>query len=117
MEKTVILNHAECGYDYFVTVGKMIVACGRRGVNKLDILRVIVVADNSKKTYSFLGRLGLVPAELTFDVHVDIYLGDGSVLEVHSSEAKFLKKLLPYIWELQRNPRVEFYGNTKGGRR
>lgn len=118
MEKTVILNQEECGYTYFATMGKTIIACGMKGgVRKLDILRVIVVADESKKKYSFLGRLGLVPAEFEYEVHVDIYLNDGSVLEVYSTEAKFLKKLLPYIWELHRNPRMEFYGNTYSQRR
>ena len=111
MEKTTILNQEVCGFNYFVTVGKMIIACNRQGgVKKLDIIRVIVVADNSKKRYSFLGRFGLVPPEFTFDVDVDIFLGDGTKIEVHSSEQKFLKKLLPYIWELNKNPRVEFYG-------
>lgn len=113
MEKTVILNQDVCGYSYFATMGKMIIACGvKGGVRKLDILRVIVVADDSKKKYSFLSRMGLAPAEFEYDVHVDIILADGSVIEVHSSEPKFLKKLLPHIWELHRNPRVEFYGNT-----
>ena len=113
MEKTVILNTQQCGYSYFVTVGKMIIACGALGnIKKLDIVRAVVVADRSKKQHSFLSRMGLVPAELTFDVDVDIYLGDGSRIEVHSSEPKFLKKLLPYIWELHKNPRVEFYGKS-----
>ena len=119
MEKTVILNQEECGYSYFATIGKTIVACGLKGgVRKLDIIRVLVIKDNSKKHYSFLSRFGLCPAELKYNVDVDIYLGDGSVIEVRSSEAKFLKKLLPYIWELHKNPRIEFYGNTylNGGR-
>ena len=118
MEQTVILNQETCGYSYFATIGKTIVACGLKGgVKKLDILRVVVVADNSKKKYSFLSRMGLVPAEFVYDVDVDIFLGDGSVIEVHSSEPKFLKKLLPHIWELHRNPRVEFYGNNSLRRR
>lgn len=119
MEKTVILNSEACGYSYFVTIGKTIIACGTGGnVHKLDIIRAVVVADNSRKKYSFLSRFGLIPAELEFDVDVDIHLGDGSIIEVHSSEPKFLKKLLPYIWELHKNPRIEFYGNSylKGGK-
>lgn len=121
MEKTVILNQDECGYTYFVTMGKTIVACGMKGgVKKLDILRAVIIDDSSKRKYSFLARMGLVPAVFEYDVLVDIYLGDGSIIEVHSSEAKFLKKLLPHIWELHRNPRVEFYGDTNlrvGGNR
>lgn len=115
MEKTVILNREECGYTYFATMGKMIMACGvKGGVRKLDIIRVIIVADESKRMYGFLSRLGLAPTQFKYDVHADIYLDDGSVIEVYSTEPKFLKKLLPYVWELHHNPRVEFYGKTKG---
>ena len=118
MEKTVILNQDECGYTYFATFGKTIIACGvKGGVRKLDIMRVIVVADESKRKYGLLSRFGLVPAAFEYEVHVDIYLDDGSVLEVYSTEPKFLKKLLPYVWELHRNPRVQFYGDTKNNRR
>lgn len=119
MEKTVILNQAECGHSSIVTVGKMIFAYSMKGgTRRLNIERVLVVANNSKKHYGFLSRFGLAPAELTFDVDLDIYLTDGSVIEVHSSELKFLQKMLPYIKELQRNPREEFYGKKykQGGR-
>ena len=119
MEKTVILNQKDCGYSYFTTIGKVVIACGvKGGVRKLDIKRVIVISDNSKKRNGFLSYLGLAPAELVYDVDVDIYLKDGSIIEVHSSEPKFLKKLVPYIWELHKNPRVQYYGNTylNGGR-
>lgn len=115
MEKTTILNQVDCGYSYFVTIGKTIFACSLLGgVKKLDIQRAIVVAENSKKKHSLLSRFGLVAPEFRFDVDVDIFLTDGSKIEVHSSEAKFLKKLLPYIWELHKNPRTEFYGNLGG---
>lgn len=111
-EKTVILNQAECGYSYFVTMGKMIIACGKGGVQKLDILRVIVIADNSVKHVSFLSRVKLAGPEINYDVDVDIFLNNGVKLEVHSSESKFLKKLLPYVWELKKkNTRMEFYGD------
>lgn len=114
VEKTEIINKAACGYTYFVSVGKMILACGiKGGVKKLDIVRVIVVGDSTKRRYTFLDRLGLGSPTIKFDVDVDIYLADGSIIEVHSSEPKFLKKLTPYIWELKRrNPRIQFYGGT-----
>lgn len=112
MEKTVILNQTECGYSYFVTMGKMIIACGKGGVQKLDILRVIVIADNSVKHISFLSKVKLATPEINYDVDVDIFLNNGVKIEVHSSEPKFLKKLLPYVWELRKkNPRMEFYGD------
>lgn len=115
MEKTEILNSEDCGFDYFVTVGKMIIGCGLRGgVKKLDIIRVVVVGNQTKKKSSFLSNIGLAKADYLFDVDVDIHLADGSLIEVHSSEPKFLQKLVPYVWELQRkNPRVEFYGKTQ----
>lgn len=113
MEKTVILNQNNCGFTYFMCIGKTIMACGwKGGIKKLDIKRVIVISNKSRKNYGFLSRFGLAPAELEYDVDVDIYLQDDSVIEVHSSEPEFLRKLLPYIWELHKNPRVEFYGNT-----
>ena len=116
MEKTEILNTEECGFSYFTTVGKMIIACGLRGgVKKLDIIRVIVVGNQTKKKSSFLANIGLCKPELNFDVDLDIFLADGSKIEVHSTEPNFIRKLTPYIWELQRkNPRIEFYG-LRGG--
>lgn len=120
MEKTVILNKKECGYSYFVIVGDAIIACGlSAGAQKLDIMRVMVVADESKRKHSGFGIFGHGADEMLYDVDVDIYLADGSKIEVHSSERKFLKKLLPYVWELHKNRRVEFYGDTtlKGGKR
>ena len=117
MEKTVILNQNVCGYTNFITIGKAVIAYGiKGGVKKLDIERAIVVANNSKRKYGFLSRFGLTPAEFVFDVDVDIYLKDGSVIEIHSSEPKFLKKLVPYIKELHKDVREVFYNRTNGGR-
>lgn len=116
MEKTVILNKEECGHTSITTIGKMMFACSLKGgVTRLDIKRVVVVANNSKKYYGFLSRFGLAPAEITFDVDMDLYLTDNSVIEIHSTDPKFLQKMLPYIYELNKNPREEFYGTTKGG--
>ena len=114
VERTEILNQAECGYNYFVTMRKAIIAVGLKGgVQKLDIIRVIVVADNSAKPVSFLSKLGITKSDINYDVDVDIFVANGAKIEVHSSEPKFLKKLLPYIWELKRNnPRIEFYGDV-----
>lgn len=108
--ETVILNRDKCGYKSLTTIGKMIFAYGLRGgVTRLDISRVLVVAENSKKRYSFLSRFGITQPELIFDVDMDIYLADGSIIEVHSTDPKFLNKMLPYIWELHMNPRADFY--------
>lgn len=115
VEKTVILNQQTCGYTNFITIGKTIIAYGMKGGTKRlnkHIDRVIVVANNSKKQYGFLSRFGLANPEFMFDVDADIYLKDGSVIEIHSSEPKLLQKLVPYIEELHRNPRVRFYGDT-----
>ena len=119
MEKTVILNQQACGYTNFITIGKTIIAYGMKGGTKRlnkHIDRVIVVANNSKRKYGFLSRFGLTSAEFVFDVDVDIYLKDGSVIEIHSSEPKFLKKLVPYIKELHKDVREVFYNRTNGGR-
>jgi len=111
MEKTVILNKEQCGYSYFVTMGKTIIVCGHKGTRKLDILRVVVVSDNSIKRPSFLGRQLISSPAIDYDVDMDVYLTDGTEIQIHSSEKKFLRKLMPYIWELRRkDPRIEFYG-------
>lgn len=110
MEKTVILNQNKCGYSAFLTLGKAIIAYGNKGgVKKLDIHRVIVVAENTRKKYGFLSRMGLEAPAVEFNADVDIFLTDGTLIEVHSTEPAFLKKLLPYIWELRKDPRKEFY--------
>lgn len=112
MEATQILNTTECGYNYFVTVGKTIIGCGLKGgVKKLDILRVVIIQDNSVKPNTIWSKLGLSKANIAYDVDADIYTADGNRIEIHSSEEKFLRKLMPYVWELKKkNPRVEFYG-------
>lgn len=112
METTKILNTEKCGYSYFITVGKAIIACGLKGgVHKLNIERVVIVADNSVKNSGVLHTLGLSKAEYLYNVDADIYLEEGNVIAVHTSEEKFLQKLLPYVWELEKeDPRVEFYG-------
>lgn len=110
MEQTVIINSQECGFTFFNTLGKTIFGCGMKGgIQKLYIKRVIVVAENSRRKYGFLSRAGLAPAEFIYDVDVDIYLEDDTVIQVHSSESGFLKKLLPYVWELNEDPREAFY--------
>lgn len=116
MEKTVILNQQACGYTNFITIGKTIIAYGMKGGTKRlnkHIDRVIVVANNSKKQYGFLSRFGLANPEFMFNVDADIYLKDGSVIEIHSSEPKLLTKLLPFIKELHKDPREKFYGKTR----
>ena len=112
METTEILNSSECGYTYFITVGKTILGCGLKGgVQKLDILRVVIVQDNSVKNQSIWSKLGLTKDKIAYDVDADIYTADGKKIEIHSSEPKFLDKLMPYVWELKKqNPRIEFYG-------
>ena len=111
MNKTIILNKEECGYSYFVTIGKTIIACGLGGTRKLDIIRAVVVADNSVKNPSFLSRQLICKPHILYDVDVDLFLADGTLIKIHSTEKKFLRMIIPYVWELRRNdPRVNFYG-------
>jgi len=119
VEKTVILNSTECGYTYFITVGKAIIGCGLYGgVHKLDIKRVLVISDKSRRQCGTFNIFGSNIRDMTYDIDVDIFLTDGSKIEVHSSDRNFLKKLLPYVWELHTDCRTEFYGRNKnkGGR-
>lgn len=101
--ETNVLNKRSCGVDYFITLGKHIYGCSwRNGVKRLRIERVLVLADQTKKKTTLASKLGLENATLQFDVDVDIYLDDGRKIEVQSSDPQFLRKLVPYIWELQR---------------
>lgn len=118
MSKTVIVNKDKCKYTDFICVGKEVIAYSwKGGIKKLDIKRVIVVNNKTQKKHNLLSFCGLVNAELVFDVDLDMYLQDGSVIEIHTTDPKFLNKLVPYIWELNRNTREEFYRTAKNGRK
>lgn len=111
---TTILNADECGYKEFMTIGPLIWGFnGARGNQRLHIMRVIVVQDNTSKDESFWCKLGFAPPQFHWKVDLDIYLEDGTQIQVHTTEPKFLKKMEKYIWELQQQRRhVEFYGQN-----
>lgn len=114
--QTKVLNADELEFDsidlYFGNV------CGVRynrfkgldGVpKKLDIVRVIVVQDNTKKESTMWSRLGLDKPITHVNADVDVYLTDGTCIQVNSSDTKLLKKLMKFVWEVGTDPRVKFY--------
>lgn len=105
---TRILNVDACGFREFMSIGKIVWGFGgSKGDQRLHILRVTVVQDATKKTGSSL----LGKPYFSWDVDLDIYLEDGTKIEVHTTDEKFVRKMMPYCWEIQqKNPRVNFYG-------
>lgn len=117
---TKVLNARKVGFDnidlYF---GKV---CGEKhnrfgglaGVpKKLDIVRVIVVSDNTKKESTIWSRWGLDKPIKRVNADIDIYLKDGTCIQVNSSNEKLLKKLMKFVWEVNADPRIKFYRKMK----
>ena len=114
--QTKVLNAEEVGFDnidlYFGRV------CGEkhnrlggldRVPKKLDIVRVIVVSDNTTKESTIWSRWGLNKPITKVNADVDIYLQDGTCIQVNSSNKKLLKKLMKFVWEVTADPRIKFY--------
>ncbi len=106
---TRILNTSECGYVDFFSIGNIIWAngpLGSRVSDRLEIQRVIILQDATTKVGSTLfGKI-----IYKWDVDLDIFLENGVKIEVHTTDEAFLRKVRPYVWELQKkNPRVGFY--------
>ena len=76
---------------------------------KLDIVRVIVISDNTTKESTIWSRWGLDKPITKVNADVDIYLQDGTCIQVNSSNEKLLKKLMKFVWEVNADPRVKFY--------
>ena len=114
--QTKVLNAEEVGFDnidiYFGRVyGEKHNKLGGLdgGPKKLDILRVIVVSDNTTKKSTILSRWGLDKPITKVNADVDIYLRDGKCIQVNSSDERLLKKLMKFVWEVNADPRVKFY--------
>lgn len=114
--KTKVLNVNESGFDtielYFGSI------CGvkynkLKGLaeipKKLKIIRVIAISDNTRKEYTFWSRIGLAKPVIHLNVDMDIYLDNGTCIQINSSDEKLLKKLMKYVWEINADPRVKFY--------
>ena len=117
--KTKVLNANELEFDsidtffgriYGVTHNKV---KGVQKLQKLNIARVIVIQDNTKKESTFWSRWGLDKPITQVNADVDIYLTDGTCIQVNSSDTKLLKKLIKYVWEINLNPRIKFYKKMK----
>ena len=114
--QTKVLNAEEVGFDninlYF---GKVYGEKHNRlgGLDeipkKLNIVRVIVVSDNTTKESTIWSRWGLGKPIIKVNADVDIYLQDGTCIQVNSSNEKLLKKLMKFVWEVNADPRVKFY--------
>lgn len=113
--KTKVLNANELEFDsidtffgriYGVTHNKV---KGVHKLQKLDIARVIVIQDNTRKESTIWSRWGLDKPITHINADVDIYLTDGTCIQVNSSDVKLLKKLMKYVWEIKADPRVKFY--------
>lgn len=106
---TRILNSAECGYTNFFSIGPMIWAQGPIGSfvsDRINIARVIIIQDATKESRS----LFLAKPIMYWNVDMDIYLDNGTKIEVHTDDGGFIKKMMDYVWELQKkDPRVDFY--------
>ena len=104
---TKVLNTDVCGYASFFWIGSIIWANGPIGSMKSDrinIHRVIVVQDASTTTYGFLGK-----PNISWDVDLDIYLDDGTVIEVHTDDEYFIKKMMKYVWEIRKDDPRKWY--------
>ena len=117
--QTKILNVNELTFDtieiclgriYGVTHNKV---KGLQKLQKLDIARAIVIQDNTKKESTFWSRWGLDKPITQVNADVDIYLTDGTCIQVNSSDTKLLKKLMKHVWEINLNPRIKFYKKMK----
>ena len=114
--QTKVLNAEEVGFDNIdLCFGQV---CGEKhnrlggldGVpKKLDIVRVIVISDNTTKESTIWSRWGLDKPITKVNADVDIYLRDGTCIQVNSSNKKLLKKLMKFVWELNADPRIKFY--------
>ena len=106
---TRILNSQECGYNSFFTIGRIIWAQGPIGSgisDRLQIARVIIIQDATTESRSFF----LAKPIMHWNVDLDVYLDNGTKIEVHTDDESFIRKMLEYVWELQqRDPRVKFY--------
>lgn len=95
--KTIVLNEVECGYKQFMTIGPITYGFGgSKGNQRLHIMRTVIIQDNTKKVgSSMLGK-----PELAWDVYMDIYLTEGTIIRVETDETPFIRKMMKYNWEL-----------------
>lgn len=113
--QTKILNANELNFDSIETIFGRFYGVkhnklgGAQNIQKLDIARVIVVQDNTTKQSTFWSRWGLDRPITHINADVDIYLTDGTCIQVNSSDTKLLKKLMKHVWEIKAEPRVKFY--------
>lgn len=108
---TRILNAEECGYKEFMMIGPNLWGFGgSKGNQKLHIMRVIVVDEHTKVAgHSLFGK-----PNYNWDVDLDIYLEDGTKIETHSTNEKFIRRMMTYCWELNKQrPHVNFYGQQE----
>ena len=114
--QTKVLNAEMLGFDEIgIYLGKICsVKYNKLGglkdiPKKLDIVRVIVIRGNTTKEYNIWSRLGLCKPITHVNADVDIFLKDGECIQINSSDEKLLNKLMKYVWELNADPRVNFY--------
>ena len=122
--QTKILNTEEIGFNKLMLMfGKVYgIKCNKLGgirdaPQKLNIIRVIVIKDNTKTESTIWSRLGLDKPIKHINADVDIYVqdkeGNNSVIQINSSDVKLLKVIMKYVWELNADPRVKFYKKMK----
>jgi len=115
-----ILNAGEVEFDNVaIYFGKL---CGEKhnkfgGLasvpERLSIARVLVIKNNTVKRSSFLSYLGLIKPKIKVAAELDIYLTDGTCLQVSTTDSCLITHLLKFVWELSAEPRTKIYKKMK----